>query len=187
MDGFEILVAEILHGEGFWIRQNVKVPLTKEEKERIQRPSCPRWEIDVLAYRAPSNEILAVECKSYLDSPGVDLADLKGGRYAGRYKLFNEPLLRQVVFDRLRMDFVERGLCAEPPTVKLALAVGRIRSDRSALKQHFEVNDWKLFDPDWIRERIEKAAAGGYVNSVASMVAKLILRKEKAPARRIAG
>ena len=74
MQGFEALIAEILEAEGYWVRRGHKVGLTKEDKQEIGRPSSPRWEIDVLGYRAPENLVLAVECKSYLDSPGVNLA-----------------------------------------------------------------------------------------------------------------
>jgi hypothetical protein len=49
MDSFESLVASILEREGFWVRSNFKVDLTKEEKRTIGRPSSPRWEIDLLA------------------------------------------------------------------------------------------------------------------------------------------
>jgi hypothetical protein len=82
MHGFESLVAEILETEGYWVRRGYKVELTKGEKRAIGRRSSPRWEIDLLAYDAAENTVLAVECKSYLDSPGVDLADLRGGRCA---------------------------------------------------------------------------------------------------------
>jgi len=94
MHAFEELIAEILEANGYWVRHSFKVALTREDKLSIGRPSSPRWEIDILAYRAPENRVLAVECKSYLDSPGVDLTDLQGGRYAARYKLFTEPQLR---------------------------------------------------------------------------------------------
>jgi hypothetical protein len=183
MDGFETLVAEILEGEGFWVRRGVKVPLTKEEKRRIQRPSTPRWEIDLLAYRPCENRLLVVECKSYLDSPGVDLADLKGGKHATRYKLFTEPVLRDVVFGRLETDFVTRGLCRFTPTIQLALAAGRIRSDATELRTYFAANEWLLFDVTWLRERLQVFSDGGYVNSVAAMVAKLLLREQRARRR----
>ena len=177
MDGFETLVAEILEGEGFWIRRGVKVPLSKEEKHAINRPSSPRWEIDILAYDPCKNLLLAVECKSFLDSPGVDLADLSGGRYAKRYKLFTEPGLRSVVFSALKADFTARGLCREKPTIQLALAAGNIRRDPAELRKHFETNGWLLFDVTWLKEKLKALSDGGYVNSVPAIVAKLLLRK----------
>jgi hypothetical protein len=177
MDGFESLVAEVLEGEGYWVRRGVKVPLSKEEKRAINRPSSPRWEIDILAYSPCNNRLLAVECKSYLDSYGVDLADINGDRESKRYKLFTEPGLRDTVFGRLKADFTARGLCSDEPSIQLALAAGRIRSDPAELQKHFQANGWLLFDVTWLRQRLEVMSAGGYVNSVAAMVAKLLLRK----------
>jgi hypothetical protein len=85
MDAFEQLAADIFWNEGYWVRTSVKVELTREEKVRIGRHSSPRWEIDLIAYRATSNELLALECKSYLDSGGVHAAHfLPGAKYAHR-------------------------------------------------------------------------------------------------------
>ena len=68
MDAFEQVVSEILWTEGYWVRTSVKVSLTKEEKRQIGRPSSPRWELDVVAYRGRDNILRVVECKNYLDS-----------------------------------------------------------------------------------------------------------------------
>jgi|WetSurMetagenome_2_1015567.scaffolds.fasta_scaffold08790_5 hypothetical protein len=177
MQAFEALIAEILESEGYWVRRGHKVGLIKEDKQKIGRPSSPRWEIDVLGYSAPKNLVLAVECKSYLDSPGVNLADIQGGRYAGRYKLFTESTLREVVLARLKLELVEMGLSAANPTVQLALAVGRLQSDPAALRTYFDDRGWLLFDPDWVRERLTATADMGYTDSVAVMVAKMLLKK----------
>jgi len=179
MHGFESLIAELLETEGYWVRRGFKVRLTKEDKRKIGRPSSPRWEIDLLAYCAPKNLVLAVECKSYLDSSGVDLGDLQGGRYAERYKLFTEPGLREVVFRCLASNLVESGLCRAKPTIHLALAAGRVRSDPAALGAYFQKNGWLLFDPDWVREHLKATSDGSYTDSVAVMVAKLLLRHRR--------
>ena len=155
----------------------MKVPLSKEEKRQIGRPSSPRWEIEIVAYRPSENKVLAVECKSYLDSPGVNLADLKGGRYADRYKLFTEPLLRDVVLTCLAKHMVDSGLCVELPRIQLAMAVGRISGEANELRAFFSSSGWELFDPVWIRRQLKRISDGAYMNSVASMVAKLLLRE----------
>lgn len=64
MDAFERVVASLLEREGFWIRSSLKVELTKAENVEIRRPSSPRWELDVVGYRASDNEFRIVECKS---------------------------------------------------------------------------------------------------------------------------
>lgn len=74
MDAFEQLVSEILWMEGYWVRTEVKVHLTKEEKKAINRPSAPRWELDVVAYEARENLLYVVECKGHFDSPSVKAA-----------------------------------------------------------------------------------------------------------------
>jgi hypothetical protein len=72
MDAFENLMGLLLRREGHWTASSVKVDLTKDQKRAVSRPSSPRWEIDLVAYRGSTNELLAVECKSFLDSPGVE-------------------------------------------------------------------------------------------------------------------
>ena len=127
---------------------SVKVELTKAEKRAIGRHSSPRWELDVVAYRGATNELLIVECKSFLDSPGVRCATFEGrnAEDAKRYKLFFDGNLRHVVLDRLKQQFVEAGFCSSNPTVNLGLAAGKIRGEEGWLKVHFEKNGWRFWD-----------------------------------------
>ncbi|OSI79522.1 hypothetical protein [Bradyrhizobium canariense] len=180
MDSFEQVIAEILWREGYWVRTSVKVELTKEEKRQIQLPSAPRWELDVVAYKAQQNSLLVVECKSYLDSPGVKMHGFDGSneKAAGRFKLFNKSNVRDVVFNRLRTQLAEIGACSPSPSVTLCLACGRIASerDRSKLKEHFAEQGWQFWDEFWLRDRLKSMAAGGYENQVSAVVSKLLLR-----------
>src|SRR5215213_3406188 len=102
MDAFENVVAMLLERSGYWVRPGYKVNLTKEEKRAIGRPSCPRWELDIVAYKGTSNELLVVECKSYLDSKGVGISGFDGSDDSAtkQYKLFNDEVLRRIVFNR---------------------------------------------------------------------------------------
>ena len=187
MDAFEQLVAEILFDQGYWVQTSVKVDLTKEEKRRIGRHSSPRWEIDVVAYRAADNELMAVECKSFLDSTGVQWAELQDDHSSTRYKLFREPILRDVVLARLATQMVEAGRCRPDATVRLAMAAGKIRpGDEANMEHHFAERGWQFYGPCWLRERLEEMSAGGYTNQVSSVVAKLLLRPVKVSARRAA-
>jgi hypothetical protein len=179
MDAFEQVVAEILWREGYWVRTSVKVELTKEDKREIELPSSPRWELDVVAYRAKDNYLKVVECKSYLDSPGVRLRGFDAGHAdATRYKLFNKPKLREVVFRRLRQQFIDSGACRPNVTVQLCLACGRIASDkdRDGLRKYFAEQGWELWEENWLRERLKRMSHGGYENQVSAVVAKLLLR-----------
>src|SRR5438874_1506682 len=98
MDAFESLVSMLLRHDDYWTTPNFKVKLTPVDKARIQRTSCPRWELDLIAYKGSTNELLAVECKSFLDSTGVKFRNKKF-EPESYYKLFSEPVLREVVLN----------------------------------------------------------------------------------------
>jgi hypothetical protein len=80
MDAFETIAARFFEVQGYWTRVRVKVEITKPEKVALNNHSMPRPEIDVVAWKPAANELLIVECKSYLDSAGVRLEQLHGGR-----------------------------------------------------------------------------------------------------------
>jgi hypothetical protein len=180
MDSFEQVVAEILWAKGFWVRTSVKVNLTKAEKVKIERGSSPRWELDVVAFNARDNVLNVVECKSYLDSPGVQTAGfVVGTKAAARFKLFNDAKLRETIFTRLATDFVSSGLCRPGPTVRLCLACGNIQKrSRPEIERRFEEEGWILWDERWLREELKKLGQkeSAYENQIASVVAKLIIR-----------
>lgn len=180
MDAFEQLVSEILWMEGYWVRTSVKVELTKEEKRQIGRASSPRWELDIVAYNGRDNLLKIVECKSYLDSRGVALRAFDGNddEAAKRFKLFTDNRLRDVVFERLKLQFAESGVCRAGPEVRLCLACGRIASDadRAGLHKHFAERGWELWDETWLRKRLQLMSDQGYENQVSAVVAKLLLR-----------
>lgn len=183
MDAFESLISMLLRHDGFWTTPSVKVELTKEEKRQIGRASTPRWELDLIAFKGQTNEVLAVECKSFLDSTGVVF---RNGQFEhpDRYKLFTDATLREVVLERLSAQLVSRGSCAPSPKITLALAIGKLaqKSDVVGLKAHFESQGWKLFDPDWVRQRLLTASQSGYENDVAFVVSKLLLRSHSSDA-----
>jgi hypothetical protein len=178
MDAFETVVAAILQRQGYWTLTSVKVELTKAEKRAIGRHSAPRWELDIVAYRGRDNELRVVECKSFLDSPGVECGAFNGTSPAAakRYKLFCDVTLRRVVLGRLERQLVSAGFCAQSPTVKLCLAAGKIRGNETWLPAHFEEPGWILFGPEIIREELRTLRDARYENSVAAVVTKLLLR-----------
>jgi hypothetical protein len=157
----------------------LKSELTKAEKREIGRHSSPRWELDVVAYGGKANELLVVECKSFLDSPGVECGAFDGSNPAAskRYKLFCDETLRRVVLRRLRRQLTAGGFCARRPRIQLCLAAGKIRGDESWLSAYFQKNGWKLWGPGFIRAELKALRETGYENSVAAVVAKLLLRE----------
>jgi hypothetical protein len=180
MDAFENLIAMLLRRDGYWTATSVKVELTKEEKRKINRPSSPRWEIDVVAYKGSTNELLAVECKSFLDSPGVKF---RNGQFEPikTYKLFCDQELRDTILSRLKRQLIEKGACPNSPSVKLCMAVGHIASvtDRRGLSTLFKSHGWSLFDDAWILEKLREAATTSFENDIAHVVAKLIVRNRE--------
>jgi hypothetical protein len=182
MDSFENLIALLLRRDGWWTTTSFKVKLTKAEKKHVGKASAPRWEIDLLAYKGSTNEILAVECKSFLDSTGVIF---RNGQFdpPSRYKLFSDARLRRTVLRRIGLQLVQAGSCAKAPTIQLALATGNLakRSDRQAMKVEFERKGWRLFDDVWIRDQLRTVASDAYENEVATIVTKILLKQNGSP------
>lgn len=177
MDAFESLIAMLLRHEGYWVAPSFKVELSKEEKRLVGRHSTPRWELDLVAYKGATNEILAIECKSFLDSTGVVF---RSGAFEPpkRYKLFGDEILRRVVLECATRQLSASGACAASPKITLCLAAGKIakKSDRAGLERHFADLGWRLLSPEWVKSRLLAASKRGYENDVAFVVSKLLLR-----------
>ncbi len=109
MNAFEELVGNLLERQGFWVKRNLKVELTAEEKRRISRPSCPRWELDLLAYRANNNELLVCECKSYSKTQSRQVANLHPVDFRMGVPIFVSPI--SLCFSALinRKDILSTG------------------------------------------------------------------------------
>jgi hypothetical protein len=170
----------LLRHEGYWTTPNFKVELTKEEKVRIGKHSSPRWELDLVAYKGSTKEVLVVECKSFLDSRGVIF---RNGKFEPEnfYKLFSDAVLRQTVLDRLVRQLRETGACPAVKPPILSLAIGKIANvtNTNDLQAHFDANRWKLFDPEWVFSKLKHASEQGYENDVAFIVSKLLLRNKE--------
>lgn len=184
MDSFEKLVSEMLWMDGLWVQTSVKVKLTDDDKVEIGNASTPTGhELDIVAYSGRDNLLKVVECKSFLDSPGVTSGALTDTDHkdASRYKLFTKPTLRRVVFNRLRVQFTGLGLCAPDPEIRLCLACGHIRSntDRLELQKIFSNERWELLDEDWLHKHLKKMSEPkqGHENQVSFVVAKLLRNK----------
>lgn len=181
MDHFEAIIKTLLEAEGFWVRQSFKVNLTKEEKRRIGKPSIPRPEIDLLAYQAAGSVILALEVKSYLDSLGVKVDDLKHEYDVpeGRYKLFTCSNYRKIVLARLKQDLVACGMVTEASTLQLGMVAGNVHKRRSEdLRQLLEGKGWLYWGPEDVAGKVRQLAEMGYENEPAIITAKILLRDQ---------
>ena len=179
MDYFENIIKRLLEQQGYWARQSVKVNLTKDEKVAIGKPSIPRPELDLVGYRARNNELLVLEVKSFLDSPGVKYDELSQNYEipSGRYKLFTSDKYRNIVFDRLIQDFVEVGLIEKDPKVLFGLAAGKIYSnDEEKISNYFDKRNWVLYRPSDIAESIKRLSKLPYENDPYVIASKIIIR-----------
>src|SRR5207247_3371541 len=123
-------VATILQHSGYWVRSSFKVDLTKAEKVQLGRPSLPRPELDLVAYKGQGNVVRVVECKSYLDSGGVSISAFDGTneKFAERFKLLLRDDWRATVERRLVRQLCDSGLTEKRPQVIWCLAAVKVKS-----------------------------------------------------------
>ena len=137
----------------------------------------PRPEIDLVAYSGERNHLLALECKSYLDSRGVTFAEICGSAESKTYKLFRDQALREVVLRRLALQSIEEGLCREGVKVQLGMIAGKVKGkDEPEIECLFEKHSWYFRGPAWLKAELAKLADSAYENQAANVVAKLLLR-----------
>jgi len=119
-----------------------------------------------------------IECKSFLDSFGVKADSLRAGKGNERYKLFNDKILRDVVFDHLKNQLVDSGACPKNTTIKLCLAAGKVASktDREALEAYFKKKNWYFYSDEWIKKELIRLANTGYENEIAIVTTKILNR-----------
>jgi Holliday junction resolvase-like predicted endonuclease len=178
MDYFEATVARILEEQGYWVRENVRVALTKEVKRALGNPSMPRCEIDIVAFKPADREIVLFEVKSYLDSYGVQPDDLRRTtREENRYKLLTLLDLQQEISSALLAEYRAQKLILDDVTVRFGLAAGHVqeRFDEE-VRQIAREKNWVYLGPAEISQAIWKFADLGYENSPFVLTAKLLKR-----------
>jgi hypothetical protein len=178
MDYFEATVARILEEQGYWIRENVRIALTKDVKKALAVPSMPRCEIDIVGFRADRRELVLFEVKSYLDSDGVQPNDLRQtSRKKNRYKLLTLRDLQREVTSALLAEYRRLGLIADDVTVRFGLAAGHVqeRFDKE-VRAIAKENNWVFLGPAEISSAIWRFAELGYENSPFVLTAKLLKR-----------
>ncbi len=141
----------------------------------------PDLEIDVLAYKAKTNELIWIECKSYLDSTGVRFEDLlPDGKNASRYKIFTDKNRREIASDALKTQLVNEGFANPNLTVKHWLVAGKVVSkDQEKLEKHFVDQGWELKNHEWLLTELKEISKGSWDDNVASTVAKLFYPNQK--------
>jgi hypothetical protein len=179
VDYFEGMIKTLLESEGYWVRQSFKVNLTKEEKRNIGKHSIPRPEIDILAFKPGKNTVLAIEAKSFLDSPGVKVTDLSEINEVpeGKYKLFTCENYRTIVFNRLKEDLIENGMGDVKTNIILGLAAGKVyQSKNEEIRSMLLNKGWFFWSPEDIRAKVISLADKGYENEPSTITAKILMR-----------
>ncbi|MBL7124714.1 MAG: hypothetical protein ISS51_01280 [Dehalococcoidales bacterium] len=180
MNAFEDIVRLYLEEEGYWVRQSVKVNISKQDKRDIGTFSMPRPEIDLVALNVRENELLLIEVKSFLDSYGVYFEAISDEKdvFSKRYRLFTVSIFREVVTKRLREEYLKQGLINENTKINYALAAGNIHSsaDELNIREYFSKPErgWKLFSPKDIKDKIRKMSEKGWEDNLVTITAKLI-------------
>ena len=132
-----------------------------------------------MCLRCASHGVLALEAKSYLDSPGVKLADLQEEHEvpAGRYKLFTSERYRSIVLARLLQDLLALGMATSDTEVSLGLAAGKIYQGQSpAIRGFMDQKGWLFWSPEDIKQKVTALAERGYENDPAIITAKILMR-----------
>lgn len=179
MNAFEQIVGAILCLDGYRTRHLFHVPLTKRERQGLRSPTMPRPELDLIAYKPATNELLVVEGKSYVNSRGVLAAEFRknGHRSFKRYKLFNNRKLWSTVRAALTRCLRKRGASRPRPVIKHCLAAGHIASaaDRQRLHGLFGKRGWRLIDDVEIARKLSAASRTAYADDVAVLAAKILV------------
>ncbi len=179
MDYFESIVKTLLENEGYWTRQSYKVNVTKEEKRLIGKATIPRPEVDLIAYKPETAEVLVIEVKSYLDSTGVNLSHLQENYTVpqGRFKLFTCDNYKNIVFERLNLDLLSEGLIQNELPIRLGLVAGNVhKNSEEEMKSYFNESNMFFWGPSDVKARIEALAKKGYENEPTIIAAKVLLR-----------
>jgi hypothetical protein len=181
MDHFESIISTLLEADHYWVRRSFKIAVTKEEKRQVGKHSIPRPEIDLLALDFSRNEVIAFEAKSFLDSPGVKLADLQKEHEVqeGRYKLFTSHNYRSVVLSKLLQNLIAHGMANSDTKVTLGLAAGKVYQKQSEqMREFMKEKGWVFWSPEDIKRKIEALATpkSGYQNDPAIITAKILMR-----------
>jgi hypothetical protein len=178
MDHFESIISTLLEAQNYWVRRSFKVKVTPADKEKIKKLTIPRPEIDLLALHFSKNQVIAFEVKSFLNSPGVRLADLQKEHDVseGRYKLFTSQRYREVVLSRLLQDLIDCDMANSDTKVFLGLAAGKVYQNKSGpIRDLLKEKGFIFWSPEDIRDKVKALAGLPYENDPAIITAKILL------------
>lgn len=179
MDAFEQIVGILLENDKYWVRHSVKVNLTKEEKVKINKPSTPRPEIDIVAYDVVQNILFLLEAKSFLDSGGVVYEKVveKNEFPSGRYKILTSEKYQKIIVSKLRTEWIANGIINKNTKFRFGLVAGNIYQNKETdLKKYFNNKKWFFWGPTDLKQKLIELSKKGYENNTITIVTKLMLK-----------
>ena len=182
MDSFEEIAGLLLINDKYWVRHSVKVYLTKEEKIKINKPSTPRPEIDIVAFDVINNTVFLIEVKSFIDSGGVVYEKVvENNKFpTGKYKILTSKLYQDTIISRLKNDWISADLINKKTKFSFGLIAGNIyKNKEDELIKHFNKNNWFFWGPTIIKQKLIELSKKGYENSTITIVTKLMTKKTR--------
>ena len=182
MDYFEQIAIKYYESKGYWTRCGYKIELEGLDpatRAGLVKPTDPRPEIDVIAFKPGGKELLIIECKSFLDSGGIkDASFEEGHKHNKRYKLFTDRQKSDALKAQLIKQLVkEELLINDKARTQLVLFAGNVHGrDAEKLKKRFKDAGWQLVDQAAIVAFLEKLSTSRYENDPITIVSKLLLR-----------
>lgn len=171
-EAFEELVATLLEAEGYWVKRNIKIHLSKDDLAEI-RVRSGSLELDIVAFKhGPSPEVLVVECKSFPRSGGVDWTTFDrpgpGITRKHRYRLFWDQALR----DAISKYLIASSVTPDVPHVFSLASSATKKSDHPRIRAHLLQNGMRFLDRDWLDVNLTKLGnASVYHNSISATLA----------------
>lgn len=177
MDAFESIVATYLDSKGYWVKQSVKVNISKDDKKELGLQTMPTPEIDLVAYNPVENELILIEVKSYFDSEGVTIAGLNDpkSKKTKRYRLLNDEKYQRIIREQLQKIFIDKKFINHSTKIKYALAAGNVRTrDYDKIKAYLAGREYVFYEPMEIAKAIKSLKNSVYINDSVTITVKLL-------------
>lgn len=177
MEAFEQIIGQLLEEDKFWVRHELKVILTEDEKKQIGKDTIPAIGIDIVAMDVVNNTIYLLEVKNFLNSNGVDSKKImvEYEKQEGRYKFLTCTHYRNIITERLRKQLQESGHIKDKITISYGLIVSAVAPKHEILlDKYFKDKGWFFWGQTIVRDKIKKLADNKYENKVATVVSKIL-------------
>jgi len=158
MNAFEQIAAHFFEVQGYWTRVGTKSMFQRKRSENSETEyATPRSRL--AGFQPGSNQLLVMECKSWLDSTGVRVANFGEDPVHNKHmKLFNRDGLRELLTSKLLAQLRQEGLLpTTDPSIRYGLVAGKIKAgNEPKIREIFDAKDWLLVTPSDFGQRLEK-------------------------------